>query len=216
MKRSNKGIVTEQKILQTAKELFYNKGFSDTTVKEICNQSDVKLGTFTYYFSTKEALISDIYAEYVMKIYAYIDNVRNRKMTSLEKNTIASFVYYKIIFDDDNCKKFHYDVITKLSIFTVLGKNLRRFYPNFVRELNLDIDEKEITRIFSADFGIRREFILEFVENDLFDSSLDLTITIYTMMGRLLKVDEKIMKGYINNAIEFIEKNDLSHIKLLV
>ena len=216
MKRSNKGILTQQRILKTSKELFYNKGFSNTTVKEICNQSNVKLGTFTYYYSTKEALISDIYAEYLAKIYSCISYVENRKMNSLEKNTIASFVYYQILFNDDNNVKFHYDVLTKLSIFIVLGKNLRRFYSNFVREFNLDIDEKEITRIFSADFGIRREFILQFIENNLFDSSLDLTITIYTMMGRLLKIDEKIIKEYINRGIEFIEKNDLTHIKLLV
>lgn len=216
MKRSNKGLITQQKILQIAKELFYNKGFANTTVKEICNQANVKLGTFTYYFSTKEALISDIYAEYVMKIYNYIDHVEKRKINSLEKNTIASFVYYQIIFNDDTSIKFHYDLITKLSIYTLLSINLRRFYPNFVRDLNLDIDEREINRIFSADFGIRREFILQFIENKLFDSSLDMTITIYTMMGRLLKIDEKIMKEYIKNAIEFLEKNDLTHIKLLI
>lgn len=216
MKRSTKGMITEKKILETAKELFYNRGFSDTTVKEICNQSNVKLGTFTYYFSTKEALVSDIYAEYIMKIYNYIGYVENRKMNRLEKNTIASFIYYEILFKDDNIVKFHYDILTKLSIFTVVGKNLRRFYSNFARDFNLNIDEKEIIRIFSADCGIRRELILEFIENKLFDNSLDLTITIYTMMGRLLKIDEKIMNEYIERAIEFVKKNDLSHIKLLI
>lgn len=216
MKRSNKGITTQHKILQTAKELFYNKGFSDATVKEICNQSNVKLGTFTYYYSTKEALISDIYVEYVSRIYSYISYIENRKMNSLEKNTIASFVYYQILFNDDNNVKFHYDVLTKLSIFTILGKSLKRFYSNFAREFNLEIDEKEINRIFSADCGIRRELILGYIENKMFDSPLDLAATIYTMMGRLLKVDEKIIKEYIKSAVEFIEKNDLSHIKLLV
>lgn len=216
MKRSNKGIITQQKILRTAKELFYNKGFSDTTVKEICNQSNVKLGTFTYYYSTKEALISDIYVEYVAKIYSYISHVENRKMNSLEKNTIASFVYYEILFNDDNNVKFHYDVLTKLSIFTVLGKNLRGFYSNFAREFNLNIDEKEIIRIFSADCGIRRELILGFIENKMFDSSLDLVATIYTMMGRLFKIDEKIIKEYIKTGIAFLEKNDITNIKFLV
>lgn len=216
MKRSNKGIITQQKILQTAKELFYNKGFSDTTVKEICNQSNVKLGTFTYYYSTKEALISDIYVEYVAKIYSYISHVENRKMNSLEKNTIASFVYYEILFNDDNNVKFHYDVLTKLSIFTVLGKNLRGFYSNFAREFNLNIDEKEIIRIFSADCGIRRELILGFIENKMFDSSLDLVATIYIMMGRLFKIDEKIIKEYIKTGIEFLERNDITNIKFLV
>lgn len=216
MKRSTKGITTQYKILQTAKELFYNKGFSDTTVKEICNQSNVKLGTFTYYYNTKEALISDIYVEYVSRIYSYISYVENRKMNSLEKNTIASFVYYQILFNDDNNVKFHYDVITKLSIFTILGKSLKRFYSSFAREFNLDIDEKEINRIFSADCGIRRELILGFIENKMFDSSLDMVATIYTMMGRLFKIDEKIIKEYIKSGIEFVEKNDLTNIKFLV
>lgn len=216
MKRSNKGIITYLRILQTAKELFYKKGFANTTVKEICNQSNVKLGTFTYYFSTKEALISDIYAEYIMKIYNCINHVENRKMNSLEKNTIAFFVYDELIFNDPNTIKFHYDVITKLSLYIILSKNLRRFYPSFVKDFNLGIDEKETIRIFSADLGIRREFTLEFVENNLFDSSLDMSTAIYTMVGRLLKIDEKIMNEYIKNATEFLNKNYLAHIKLLI
>lgn len=216
MARLKKGIYTHQRILLTAKKLFYEKGFSDTAVKEICKQANVKLGTFTYYFSTKEALVSEIYTEFFVKVYTWVAYIENRKMNSLEKNVIATFLYYKIIFGDEKNMRFHHEVLSKLSPYTYLNKILRRIYANYVRDLNLDIDKEELARIFSADLGIRRELILAYTEKKMFESSLDLSITIYTMLGRLLKFDGKLMNEYINKAVEFNEKNDLTRIKFLV
>lgn len=216
MARLKKGMHTHHRILLTAKELFYEKGFSDTTVKEICKQANVKLGTFTYYFSTKEVLVSEIYTEYFVKVYTWVSFIENRKMNSLEKNVIATFLYYQIIFCDEKNIRFHYEVLSKQSPYNYLMKIIKRIYANIVRELKLDIDEEELIRIMSADLGVRRELILAYTDNKMFNSSLDLAITIYTMMGRLLKIDEKIMSEYIKKAVEFQEKNDLSHIKFLV
>jgi AcrR family transcriptional regulator len=216
MTRLKKGMHTHHTILLTAKKLFYEKGFLDTAVKEICKQADVKLGTFTYYFNTKEVLVSEIYQEYFVKVYTWTSFFENRKMNSLEKNVIATFLYYHIIFCDEKNMRFHYEVLSKQSPYTYLSEILKRIYANIVRDFKLDIDEEELIRIMSADLGMRRELILAYTENKMFNSSLDLAITIYTMMGRLFKIDEKIMNEYIKKAIEFLEKNDLSRIKFLV
>ncbi|MFZ7130877.1 MAG: TetR/AcrR family transcriptional regulator [Eubacteriales bacterium] len=216
MARYTKGIITKNYILETAKKIFYEKGYLETTITEICKITNVKLGTFTYYFKTKEALVEEIYAEYLMKHYTYFSNNEQRNTDSLEKNVVATFCYYKIILDNANNTRFHYEVLMNLSIFTFLSKNLRRIYSNFVRDFDLDIDELELTRISSADLGVRRELTLEYIEKEMFESPLDLCITIYTMMGRLFKIKEDIMQSYIKKAIEYIEKHDLSYIKFLV
>lgn len=215
MKRSNKGFTTKYNILSCAKELFYLHGYKKTTVTEICNIADVKLGTFTYYFKTKEALVEEIYAEYLMKVYTYVSFIENRRMDSLEKNTISTFLYYRIIFDDPNNVRFHYEVLQNISIFTFLEKNLRRIYANFVTDFDLEIGKKELIRISSADLGVRRELTLEFIEKNSYRSSTDLITTIYIMMGRLFKIDQNIMIKYISRAIRFQKKNDYSSIKFL-
>lgn len=214
--RLNKGLLTELNILNTAKALFYEKGFAKTTVKEICHKTDVKLGTFTYYFKTKEDLVSNIYAEFLMKTYTYATYLENRKMNSLEKNIFANFIYYHLIFSNDKNRKFHYDVLNKYSIIAFLSDNLKRIYKNIVRDFNLDIDEKELERILMSDLGIRRELTLAYIEKDKFDDPLDLAATINLMLARLFTIDEEKTLEYFQKAHEFMAKHDFSRIKFLV
>lgn len=216
MARNNKGIFTKQKILQVAKELYYQKGYCAITVQDICKQADVGLGTFTYYFTTKESLVSEIYSELLMKSYAYVNYLANRPMNHLERNVIASFLYYNTIYKDEQNLKFHYDVFNKISNDIFPMHNLKRIHMGFVRDFNLDIDDKELLQISTAELGVRRQLTLEYIEHKMFDSPLELVITIYKMMGRLFTIDESIINEYITRAVDFLKKNDLSRIKFLV
>lgn len=216
MARINKGIFTKQKIFLVAKELFYRKGYSAITVQDICKQADVGLGTFTYYFATKEDLVSEIYSELLVKAYTYANYLEKRPMNHLERNVIATFLYYTTIYKDEQNLKFHYDVFNKISSNSIFMKNLTRIYRGFIRDFNLDIDDKELLQISTAELGVRRQLTLEYIEHRMFDSPLELVITIYKMMGRLFKIDEPIINEYISRAVEFLKKNDLSRIKFLV
>jgi AcrR family transcriptional regulator len=47
---------TQQRILETAGEIFADKGFEGTTVREICQQAKVNIAAVNYYFRDKERL----------------------------------------------------------------------------------------------------------------------------------------------------------------
>ena len=216
MVSKNKGAFTKQKILKATKELYYQKGYCAVTVQDICNRADIKLGTFTYYFATKEDLVSEIYSELLIKAYAYVNYLENRPMDHLERNVITTFLYYNTIYKDKQNLKFHYEVFNIMPSYSFFMKNLKRSYKGFIRDLNLDIDDRELLKISTAEIGVRRQLTLEYIDNKIFDSHLELVITIYKMMGRLYKIDETIMNKYISRAVEFLKKNDLSRVKFLV
>ena len=50
----------EQKILEKAKELFTQRGFSNVAVRDICRAADVTPPTLYYYFKNKEALFDAV------------------------------------------------------------------------------------------------------------------------------------------------------------
>jgi len=47
---------TQQRLLQTAGEIFAEKGFEGTTVREICQRAEVNIAAVNYYFRDKERL----------------------------------------------------------------------------------------------------------------------------------------------------------------
>lgn len=61
-------IDSRQKILEAAKELFYRKGYSATTMRMIAQASQTSIGLPSYYFGSKESLGVTVYKEFRQKL----------------------------------------------------------------------------------------------------------------------------------------------------
>jgi len=59
-RRERKKLETRQRLLDEALALFREKGYDETTVEEITERADVSKGTFFNYFSSKQALLSEL------------------------------------------------------------------------------------------------------------------------------------------------------------
>jgi len=60
--RTRKGEQTRRLILETALELFRERGYDETTMRLIAERADVALGNAYYYFRSKEHLVQAFYA----------------------------------------------------------------------------------------------------------------------------------------------------------
>src|ERR671917_1428408 len=58
---TGKGDQTKALILETALEMFRERGYEETTMRAIAQKAGVSLGNAYYYFSSKEYLIQAIY-----------------------------------------------------------------------------------------------------------------------------------------------------------
>lgn len=59
-RRERKKHETRQRLLESAWQLFQDKGYERTTVEDITEAADVAKGTFFNYFETREAMLSEI------------------------------------------------------------------------------------------------------------------------------------------------------------
>lgn len=67
-----KGDATKKKILETACDLFYLKGYNGTSIDDILKASKVKKGNFYFHFKSKEALgfaVIDAYASMMIPFF---------------------------------------------------------------------------------------------------------------------------------------------------
>lgn len=216
MSRYAKGYKTKQKIIDTGKRLFYEYGYANTAVKEICEIANVKLGTFTYYFKTKDNLVKDIYAGLLIHTYRFVELQLGHNIDSIQKNVAAMTIYYKIIFDDPKNVRFHHEVLEKKSVYGFMVRSMNRVHRQFIKDLNLSIDEVELKCIASADLGFRREISLDVIEKKLELSPIELANAIHSIMGRMFKMDSALMDRYIEVAGRAVKSFDYSGIKFLV
>lgn len=111
-KKYTKAQNTRAKVLKTTLELFREKGYANTTIRDVCTTAGVSIGTFYNYFQNKEDILSDIFKS----ADEYFQDVVSKKITG--KNTVEKiedyFKYYakltsdsgietmKILYNSDN------------------------------------------------------------------------------------------------------------------
>ena len=81
----------KRRIVDAAWELFYEKGYDDTTVDDIIRLSDTSKGSFYYYFSGKDALL-DTLSTILNEYYANLEEELDENMNSFDK---LMFLNYK-------------------------------------------------------------------------------------------------------------------------
>lgn len=70
--------MTRARILNCAKELYYENGFDKTTIQAIADKAGSTLGSMTYHFSTKADFVDTLFSDYHGAIEQTIDTVAPR------------------------------------------------------------------------------------------------------------------------------------------
>jgi AcrR family transcriptional regulator len=110
--KSTKAQRTKAKVLQSALDLMREKGYTNTTIREVCSTAGVSVGTFYSYFNSKEDVFSDIFKvadDYFCKTVSH-----KLKGNSTLQRVVDYFRYYaqlnydsgietmKILYNSDN------------------------------------------------------------------------------------------------------------------
>lgn len=101
---------TKEEILKSAVVLFGEKGFDDTTVRDICKHADANVAAVNYYFKGKRGL-GDAVIDYLFEDVFEVQQLflKNQKIISADEwhKTLYSFIY-NFICDRDKEENRNY------------------------------------------------------------------------------------------------------------
>lgn len=75
----------EQKLIDAARELFYEKGFSGTTVRDIAGKAGVNLALLHYYFRTKDKIFEIVFQEALSLLFGKLNKALISDKSLFEK-----------------------------------------------------------------------------------------------------------------------------------
>ena len=169
-----KRISTKSRIVKAAWNLFYKKGYEQTTVEDIISASKTSKGTFYHYFKGKEALLnslSDLFDEKYEELAAVIDPA----MSAYDKLLYLNHELFYMIETSVDIKLLAF--LYSSQLITKDKKSLsdgKRFYFKWVTEILSD--------------GLKRG---EFKNT----SSAEELMNIYAMYERAMLYDWSLFKG---------------------
>lgn len=81
----NKELTTEEKIIESARKLFTQKGFSATRTRDIAEEAGINLALLNYYFRSKQNLFQIIIEEKFDELFGMIGPILSDINISLEE-----------------------------------------------------------------------------------------------------------------------------------
>lgn len=100
MSNYENGIETKKRILAACRKLFYQKGYDQTTFKDICAEAQVNQSSIHYHFKTKENLLTLIYEETIEKNNREASRYLSPDMPSLTRFCLSTMLYYYKLLKD--------------------------------------------------------------------------------------------------------------------
>ncbi len=84
MKYEN-GIETKNMILNVSKNLFFEIGYKETSIRKIANEVNISSGTIYKHFDNKAAILDEILLPHINKLWNIFDNILKSFEEKLEK-----------------------------------------------------------------------------------------------------------------------------------
>ena len=106
-KELDKELTTEQKIIESARKLFTQKGFSATRTRDIAEEAGINLALLNYYFRSKQNLFQIIIEEKFDEMFGIISPVLSDSEISVEeKIEILVTSYTNLLLQNDDLPIF--------------------------------------------------------------------------------------------------------------
>jgi AcrR family transcriptional regulator len=217
--------VRKKEIADAAQALFYQQGFSKTSVNLIIEKVGISKGTFYHYFKSKEDLLDSIMQDFTKQILEKLEPVVNDKnlnaIEKLNKVYIISGMYkvenfqlmstlLKIFLDDSNLllrNKMKLESIEKtIPIFTQI---LKQGKSEGVFDIELPKETAEMILHFGNSLSdITGKFFLEANENPENINKLVTHFEIYrTSVERILGAPKNSITVMDGNFVKLLTEN---------
>lgn len=214
--RYKKGIETKDNIISVSKKLFYLYDFKSVSLNKICKESEVKLGTLTYYFKKKDDLIIYFYNDYMDRIKLFIQENTDFQ-DSAKLHIYMILMYYFNIYRDYNTVRFHESVLKNTSMYNILYNQKDLIKPFIIHSL-LAKNEEMLDLLILADNAVRRELNLQTISSQTKDvyEVKELVTKIYTITAQLFSYDQELLHQHIEEGFEFLLNHVDQYIRLLL
>jgi len=162
--------VARERLLESAKRLFSQKGYYATSVEDIVESAGFSKGTFYFYFKSKEELFKSLVEEMHLNIVKRLESFLERDLP-LEN----ALIEYAKVFLEDIYQNRH---IAQIFLFQLVGTNeeFRKLYYTKVSHLREmltkmvdraiqrgEINYKNAENIVNLYAGFLRMLVLEYV-----------------------------------------------------
>lgn len=204
------GIEKKEKLYQTAKALFYEKGYIEATCKEISKAAEMNVGLINYYFGSKGALAVLVYSEFMTDIKIKIkEKLEAQKIDAelLLATALEIRFIYRNIKEDENFGRF-YNNLMEENIIIREKSIVFDFFRILIESYQLDYSDTEISSITYGNLGMVQGMSLAYDAGLIKGSIKEYTDMALRLMMRMMEFDKNIIERMVERSWELEKQID--------
>ena len=173
----------EELIKQTAKELFFSKGYLHATTQEIADAAGVNRSLINYYFRSRDLLFQTVYREAMDSLKSQLDEVLYDKIPFRQKMELFIDVYMKELLRYPYRESF---LITEICSknFAMQEKKKSECLIHFLAEIGAEMEKGSIKKGNPIQFMFNLFALLAFpvIMTPLYQKLLDISAAEYSAL----------------------------------
>lgn len=211
-----KGVETRERIFQSAKKMFYEYGYKNATIEKIAADASVPIGLVNYYFKKNE-MLSVVYTQFIQSIKKAIDNQIGKDIVNpLQKHIVFTRVFYMIMLNNDRNRELYKEIFINQLVEADISDLVGLEFMDIVRTFDIDITESIFRRLIIAEYGARRELLMNRYDRLDPEKSKDFINFLATIAVRLAGVDIKDVMRNCKKADDLVKKMNIEELKFLI
>ena len=144
-----KSELTQQKIAETARELFIEKGFDGVKMQELADRAGVNKGLLHHYFINKQTLFNEVFAHAIEQLFVQIMHVFTEKISFDDKIAKIVDAYFDmllanprlpvfIVFEINRDATLFHTLFTEERMNTLIG-GIKKSKPDISEEKAINL-----------------------------------------------------------------------------
>ena len=96
----------QKRLINSARDLFYQKGYSGTSVREIARNANVTLALLHYYYRTKEAMFEIVFKDAFYKLFEELNTILTMYISVFDKIRQIAVSYIQVSIQNPKLPNF--------------------------------------------------------------------------------------------------------------
>lgn len=96
----------EYQIIETAKQLFIEKGFVETSMSDIAAKVGINRPTLHYYFRTKDRMFQAVFGSIVMSLLPKVQEIIQQELPFIDRVSLILDKYITLFTENPDMPKF--------------------------------------------------------------------------------------------------------------
>lgn len=148
---NDKSLSLENRILETAKSVFMEKGYSDTSMSEIAQRVGINRPGLHYYFRTKDKMFHAVFGTIVQSLVPQFQEILLQKdLPFAERIGQVIDVYYRVLQQNTYLPLFiiremHRDMNLLITVFH--SQPVSHFFEELKEELQAEMDSGKLRQV---------------------------------------------------------------------